>query len=419
VTSSLFLRDSDIEESQIFSVSEITSQIKVVLESSFPFIWVEGEISNYKHHSSGHMYFTLKDEHAELKAVMFKRENLYLRFAIEDGMKVLALGNIGVYEARGLYQLIIRRMEPTGLGTLYLAFEALKTKLGKEGLFSEERKQPIPRYPAKVGVITSSTGAVIQDIQNVLYRRAPHVELFLRPTLVQGEDAAGDIVAAIKDFEVLSGIDVLIIGRGGGSLEDIWPFNEEKVARAISACILPVVSAVGHESDFTISDFVADLRAPTPSSAAELVSPTRDELMIFLGETDRRCCDVLMSRIEMAWQRLDALTSRYGFQQPQILIDLQQERLNDIVGKISQRIQFILNLQQSQFQGLKNRLLSASPRSILERGYSIAFKLPGRQIVNSVNFLDVGDQFNLMMTDGEIQAETRNIHKRKNRKKAD
>lgn len=416
MTALQFSSDSDIDRSQIFSVSEITSQIKTVLETTFPFIWVEGEISNYKYHTSGHMYFTLKDEYSELKGVMFRGDNRSLRFSVEDGMNVLALGNIAVYERRGLYQLIVRQMEPAGLGTLYLAFEALKKKLAEEGLFSEERKKSIPRFPEKVGIITSGTGAAIQDIQNGLNRRAPHLEIFLRPTVVQGEEAADDIVAAIKDFLEFGEVDVLIVGRGGGSLEDIWPFNEEKVARTIADCPIPIISAVGHESDFTITDFVADLRASTPSEAAELVSPSREELLIFLKETNRRCRDAVVARIEMFWQQLDTLVSRYGFQQPHILYEQKQQRLTDLMGRLSQQIHYRLSFQQSQFQGLKKRLFSVSPNSILQRGYSIAFKYPNRQIVSNVNSLDVGQLFGLKMSDGEIQAEARKIRKNKKRK---
>lgn len=409
------MADSNQELSQVFTVSEITSQIKTVLETSFPTVWIEGEISNFRHHSSGHMYFTLKDDRAELKVVMFRRDNQFLRFTVEDGMKVLAQGNITVYEARGIYQLIVRQMEPAGLGTLYLAFEALKKKLAEEGLFADERKQPIPKFPSKVGVITSGTGAAIQDIQNVLGRRAPHVEIILRPTRVQGEGSADDIVAAIRDFEEFGDFDVLIVGRGGGSLEDIWPFNEEKVARAIVDCPIPIISAVGHESDFTITDFVADLRAPTPSAAAELVSPSREELQAFLNETVRRCRDSVMIGIEIAWQRLDALTTRYGFQQPQILIDQKQQMINDLDKRLSQRIQFKWGLQFSHFQGLQKRLLGANPKGILQRGYSIVYKLPDRQVVNRVRLLKVGQEFGLLMSDGEVTAETRKIH-RKNEK---
>ncbi|MFQ6674251.1 MAG: exodeoxyribonuclease VII large subunit, partial [Fidelibacterota bacterium] len=346
---------SDEGPPRVLTVSQLTFQIKSLLDSSFPFVWVEGEVSNFKHHTSGHMYFTLKDDRAELRAVMFRRDNQSLRFPVESGMKVLAQGNVTVYEARGVYQLVVRRMEPSGLGTLYLAFEALKKKLADEGLFDEERKRPIPKFPSRVGVVTSGTGAAVQDIKNVLGRRAPHVDIVLRPTLVQGEGAAEDICAALEDLEEYDLVDVVIVGRGGGSLEDLWPFNEEKVARAISACPIPTISAVGHESDFTIADFVADLRAPTPSAAAELVAPAREDLLNHLDEMDRRCREAVLSRIEMAWQRLDALTARYGFQQPQILVEQKRKRIEELVDRMGQQLRFVLALQKSRFQGFRER----------------------------------------------------------------
>ncbi|MFQ6616134.1 MAG: exodeoxyribonuclease VII large subunit [Fidelibacterota bacterium] len=394
---------------EILSVSQVTSQIKALLDASFPFVWVEGEVSNFKHHTSGHMYLTLKDDRAELRSVMFRRDNQFLRFTPEDGMKVLAQGNITVYESRGVYQLVVRRMEPAGLGTLYLAFEALKKKLTEEGLFDERRKQPLPRYPFRVGVVTSSTGAAIQDIRNVLGRRAPHVELVLRPTVVQGAGAADDIVEALKDFEDYGKADVLIVGRGGGSLEDLWPFNEEKVARAMAACPIPIVSAVGHESDFTIADFVADLRAATPSAAAELVAPSREDLLSFLDGMRRRVVDSLNARIERGWQTLDTLTARYGFQQPARLVENMGQRVNDSTDRMVHRIRAVWDLKRARFQGLQERLLAVSPRSILERGYSIVYTLPDRRVVSRVGLLEVGETFGVQMSDGWIRAETREV----------
>lgn len=402
--------ESDREFSHVFTVSEITSQVKTILETSFPYVWVEGEVSNFKHHTSGHMYFTLKDDRSELKGVMFRRENRFLRFPVENGMKVLAQGTITVYEVRGVYQLIVRRMEPAGLGTLYLAFEALKKKLADEGLFADERKRPIPPFPSVVGVVTSPTGAAVEDIKTILSRRAPHVDLVIRPTRVQGDEAADDIVTAIRDLEDFGGIDTLIVGRGGGSLEDLWAFNEEKVARAMVQCSIPIVSAVGHESDFTIADLVADLRAPTPSAAAELVSPSRDEILNILKESERRCRDSLLVRIEMAWQRLDALAARYGFKQPRILLDRKRERIAGLGASLTGRVTLILNLYLSRIEGLKRRLLGASPRGILERGYSIAYNPHDHRIINRVELLQIGKEFALILSDGEARAETREIH---------
>ncbi|MEE9166756.1 MAG: exodeoxyribonuclease VII large subunit [Candidatus Neomarinimicrobiota bacterium] len=393
----------------MFTVSQITSQVRAILETSFPSIWVEGEISNFKHHTSGHMYFTLKDDRSELKAVMFRRDNQFLRFSVEDGMKVLAEGAVTVYEARGIYQLVVRRMEPAGLGTLYLAFEALKKKLAEEGLFADERKRPIPRYPSMVGVVTSPTGAAIQDIKNILARRAPHVRIIIRPALVQGDDAADDIVDAIRDFGEFGGIDTLILGRGGGSLEDLWPFNEEKVARAMFDCSIPIISAVGHESDFTIADMVADLRAPTPSAAAELVSPSRQEIQVFLEESERRQREALLTMLKMAWQRLDSLMGRYGFRQPQVLVDQKKQRVDDLRERMGQRMTFVVGLHLSAFEGLEKRLLGASPMGILRRGYSIAYNPHNKHIIKSVKLLEIGKRFALIMSDGETTVETKEI----------
>lgn len=397
---------------EVLTVSQITAQVKSILDSSFPSIWVEGEISNFIHHSSGHMYFTLKDDRAELKAVMFRGDNIHLKFLPENGVKVLVHGNLTVYEARGVYQIIIKEMETAGLGALYLAFEALKKKLAQEGLFAEERKQPLPPYPAVVGVITSGTGAALQDIRNVLTRRAPHVDIVVRSTLVQGAEAAADIVQAISDFIEWGGAEVLIIGRGGGSLEDLWCFNEEVVARAMADCSLPVISAVGHETDFTIADFVADYRAPTPSAAAEIVSPPREELISYLSETERRWIESINWRLQTAWQKLDGLTDRYGFQQPQNLVDEKSLRLGEVEKRINQQIEFILSLRQSKYQGLTDRLLSASPKSILKRGYSIVHTLPERQIVSSVEKLDVGEEFGVILSDGEVTAVPQEIREK-------
>lgn len=394
---------------EVFTVSQLTSRIKTLLDASFPFVWVEGEISNFTHHVSGHMYLTLKDDRAELRAVMFRRDNQFLRFTPEDGMKVLAEGNVTVYETRGVYQLVVRRMEPAGLGTLYLAFEALKKKLAREGLFDEERKRPLPRFPFRIGVVTSASGAAIQDIRNVLDRRAPHLEVVLRPTRVQGEGAADDISRALRDFQEYGDVDVLIVGRGGGSLEDLWPFNEEKVARAVAACSIPTISAVGHESDFTIADFVADFRAPTPSAAAEVVSPSREELLTFVADLERRAVDSVTARIERGWQNLDALAARYGFQEPGRRVERMGQRLKELSDRMIRQMTSVWNLKHTRFQGLQERLLAVSPRSILERGYSIVYKLPDKRIVTQVGHLEIGEVFGVQMSDGHIAAEAREI----------
>ncbi|MCH8157116.1 MAG: exodeoxyribonuclease VII large subunit, partial [Nitrospinae bacterium] len=262
---------------RIYSVSEFTGETKAILEAAFDSVWIEGEISNLRIAGSQHAYFVLKDERSQVRCVLFKGYRAGLKFQPEEGDQVLLFGRVTVYEARGEYQLIVEHLEPRGLGALQKAFEQLKARLAEEGLFDEEKKKPIPEFPWKVGVVTSPTGAAVRDIINVIQRRNPKVSVLLHPVRVQGEGAAQEIADAIKQMNRMQDIDVLIIGRGGGSIEDLWAFNEEVVARAISASKIPIVSAVGHEIDFTIADFVADLRAPTPSAAAELVVPVLND----------------------------------------------------------------------------------------------------------------------------------------------
>ena len=270
------------------SVSELTLIIKKLIEPEFSDVWVKGEISNYIHHTSGHMYFSFKDKCSELRCVMFRGLNQKNQFKPEDGMDVLIKGKVTLYEMIGHYQLIAEAMEPAGLGTLYLAFEALKKQLQSEGLFDTARKKPIPKYPKKVGIITSQSGAALSDMLNIFQRRAPYLDLILRPTIVQGERASKDIVNGIVELDKINTIDIIIIGRGGGSIEDLWPFNEELLARAISQCETPIISAVGHETDITISDMVSDVRAPTPSAAAELAAEDlHDTLQVLDNYTDR------------------------------------------------------------------------------------------------------------------------------------
>ncbi|MEE9165043.1 MAG: exodeoxyribonuclease VII large subunit, partial [Nitrospinota bacterium] len=263
--------NSENPERQVYTVTEITRAIKFSLETEFPRVWIEGEISNLRIPSSGHMYLTIKDEESQIKVVMFRSGKSQLKFGPKDGDQVIVKGKITVYEPRGEYQIVIDYMEPKGIGALQLAFQQLKEKLSKEGLFDEELKKSLPLLPQKIGIITSPTGAAVRDILNIIDRRFPNVHILIAPVKVQGEGAAQEIAAAVKDLNKIKGVDVIIVGRGGGSIEDLWAFNEEVVARAIFESEIPVISAVGHEIDFTISDFVADLRAPTPSAAAELV----------------------------------------------------------------------------------------------------------------------------------------------------
>ena len=392
-----------IENNTAITVGELTRQIKEILEGSFSQLWVEGEISNYIHHSSGHMYFTLKDDEAEIRCAMFKGNNQYLRFKPENGMKVLLSGRISVYAPRGQYQLISTRLEPAGLGTLFLAFEALKKRLSAEGLFDDEFKKPLPKIPETIGLITSKTGAAVKDIINVLGRRAPYVKLILQPTLVQGDEAAADIVNAIQEMDTSCEPDLIIFGRGGGSLEDLWPFNEEKVARAIFDCQTPTISAVGHETDTTIADLVADLRAPTPSAAAELAAPSIDELMQSLQTVDEKMRALLVRKLEYYWQKMDHIQDRFALQRPDAFINRMTDLNTHLISALKQSILMKLQSRFGQLETLQAELTVLNPKSILDRGYAIATADSGK-IIHSPNELKTGELFRLQLAKGIISA---------------
>ena len=404
------------DTNQTISVTELTAQIKNLLEVNFQQIWVSGEISNFKHHYSGHMYFTLKDDSAEVKVVMFKGFNQYLRFKPEDGMQVLANGRLSVYEQRGQYQLILKQLEPSGIGTLYLAFEALKKQLAEEGLFDSDRKIELPKYPNTVGVITSQSGAAVQDIFQILERRAPFINIVLRATKVQGTGAALDIVHAIEEFNEYKKVDAIIVGRGGGSLEDLWPFNEEIVARAISASTIPIISAVGHETDYSISDMVADLRAPTPSSAAEIVSPSALDIKENFDRLEMKLESFIKNLIERKWQNVDELINRHSRQQPNKIIELQFSELEKLSNRFINSI-----LQNQKYWAMKliplsEKLSALSPKAILARGYSVAFQLPGRQIIRMARDIDKGQEFELLTSKGSFAArKIKDLRKSKNK----
>jgi len=392
------------DSNQTITVSELTGQIKNLLEGHFENIWVSGEISNFKHHYSGHMYFTLKDDNAEIKVVMFKGFNQYLRFKPEDGMQVLASGRLSVYEQRGQYQLILKQLEPSGIGTLYLAFEALKKQLAEEGLFDSERKLELPKYPKAIGVVTSKSGAAVQDIFQILERRSPFIEIILRPAKVQGDGAANDIAEAIQEFNEYQKVDAIIIGRGGGSLEDLWPFNEEIVARAISKSTIPIISAVGHETDYSISDMVADLRAPTPSAAAELVCPSVSEIADNLSGYQNIIESILLNVLERNWQKIDELNNRHSKQEPQKIIDLQCTELRKLTDRFTLSVYHNQQLLNMSLKPLTEKLLALNPKAILERGYSVAFQLPTKKIIKSSKDIDANQEFELLTSKGSFSA---------------
>jgi exodeoxyribonuclease VII large subunit len=398
-------------EPQAISVSDLTKQIKNVLEGSFPILWISGEISNFVHHGSGHMYFTLKDEKAEIRGVMFKGFNQFLHFKPENGMQVLLQGDLTLYEARGQYQIVAKKMEPAGIGTLYLAFEALKKQLAAEGLFDQEIKQKLPVYPRCIGVITSQTGAAVRDIFQVLDRRAPHVDVILKPSRVQGDKAAFDLTEAINDMAAFNAVDVIIIGRGGGSLEDLWPFNEESVARAIFACPIPIISAVGHETDLSISDLVADMRAPTPSAAAEVVSPAASDLIEYIHGYERNLVSAMQRDLQKRWQGLDSAKDRFVLQQPGQLLKQHRTHSRELVHLMVQAYRLGIQGFSGKFAGANEKLLALNPMNILSRGYSIAYRETDQKIICDPQDLKEGDPFELQTFKGTFRA------KRANKKK--
>ncbi len=357
----------------IFSVSKITATIKLLLEENIPTVWVEGEVSNFKAHYSGHYYFTLKDDKAQISAVMWRSRVQQLTFDLQDGMKIQVLGNVRLYEKSGRYQLDILRMQPAGVGRLQQEFEQLKQALLEEGLFDESHKKQLPAFPERIGIITSGTGAAIRDILNVLKRRAPHLQIIVHPAKVQGQGAAEEIAAAIARFNRYGQVDVIIVGRGGGSLEDLWAFNEESVARAIYQSKIPIISAVGHEIDFTIADFVADLRAPTPSAAAELVVPDFADIKEQILFLRQQLLLILKRSLDQRKNQITGLAKSYGLRK--IEDNLHQYALQiDELNTNLERFYSYRTLQKRELiRQLNQRLNSLNPRQVLRRGYSITY----------------------------------------------
>lgn len=391
----------DAGERKIYTVSQLTRLVRFTLEDMFSSVWIEGEISDFTHHGSGHMYFNLKDADASLQCVMFKRENTRLRFKPEAGLKVLVHGRVSIYVPRGQYQLVVDTMEPKGLGALQLAFEQLKNKLHREGLFDEARKKPMPFLPLSIGVITSPTGAVIRDMMHVWERRFSKVHVVLAPVQVQGPAAAPEIVQAIQDMNAFGGVDVIVVARGGGSLEDLWAFNEESVARAIAASRIPVVSAVGHEVDYTICDFVADLRAPTPSAAAEMLLPPLDELEASLKDTGARLARALKRDVEARREKLEDLKNSRFFQRPQSLVEDLLQSVDDLSKELESAVRRRLENGEKEIRFLNGKLETLSPQKCLERGYSIVFDGTTGDIIKSTRQLDRARSIRVRVADGE------------------
>ena len=394
----------DNPQEKIFTVSQLTREIKEVLEGEFTSIWVEGEISNFLHHTSGHRYFTLKDADAQLKAVIWKFSAQGLTLTLKDGLKVRAFGDITLYEKGGTYQLRVIKIMAKGIGSLEEQFQKLKAKLAAEGLFEPERKRPIPQYPRAIGIITSPTGAAIRDIINIARRRAPMVRLVLRPTKVQGDGAAADIAAAIKEFNDWGEVDTLIVGRGGGSLEDLWAFNEEVVARAIFESEIPVVSAVGHEIDFSISDFVADLRAATPSAAAELATYDSSALVQFVINSNDRLQRALLRNIELRRERLNRIRQSRVMLRPAVIVEPFAQRLDDDVTRMQNSLEMTLLRRRSRFETLHHKLEALSPDGVLKRGYAVVRRSSDKVIIKKAAELAAKDNVEISFGDGSRSA---------------
>ena len=390
----------------VLSVSQLNRYVKSIIEQDYNLqtVFVQGEISNFtNHYRTGHYYMTIKDEYSSIRAVMFKSANSRLRFMPENSMNVIIKGRVSVFERDGQYQLYIDDMQPDGAGALSLAFEQLKNKLAAEGLFDESRKRPIPRFPERVGVVTSPTGAAIRDIINVISRRFPAAELILCPVQVQGVSAAGQIKAAIELFNAKKAADVLIVGRGGGSAEELWAFNEEPVARAVAASEIPVISAVGHETDFTICDFAADLRAPTPSAAAEIAVPDITALGELLGSFSRRMNSAVGGTLSHEKARLEARAQILKRLSPRNYIDDLAARCGGAGVRIDSAVRHSMEVRRGEIAALCARLDALSPLRVIARGYAVASS--GGKVLTSPSQVEVGDTIDLRLAGGELKCE--------------
>jgi exodeoxyribonuclease VII large subunit len=386
----------------ILTVSDLTRRIKGAIEMGFSNVSVQGEISNCKRHSSGHIYFTLKDEYAQIQAVVWRSRAAALLFTPQDGMKVVARGKITVYEVRGVYQIDVNQLQPLGAGELQLAFEQLKQKLAALGYFDPEHKKPIPPYPERIGIVTSPTGAAIRDIINIVSRRSPFVELILYPVNVQGSGASEEIAGAIKDFNTFAGIDVMIVGRGGGSMEDLWAFNEEAVASAIYHSAIPIVSAVGHEIDFTIADFVADLRAPTPSAAAEMIIRSTGEMVEIVRNFYYTAEQIADNQISVHRERILTLLKSYSFNRPVDILRQRSQQMDELRRALVRVADHRMSIIRQQLLTLEKRIGSLNPDAVLERGYAMVIR-DGR-IMTEAGSIRPQDEVDIKFHDGHLPA---------------
>jgi len=392
-------------ESKIYTVSKLNKYIKKLFENDFNLqdVWILGEISNFNLHSSGHMYFVLKDKESQIKCVMFRGNNYTLRFMPGDGMKVKVRGDVSVYEKRGEYQLYAKEIIEAGKGELYLAFERLKEKLKDEGLFSEEIKKKLPLIPHHIAVITSPTGAAIRDVITISLRRFPNLSILVVPSLVQGTFAAKELAKKI-DFlnKYFKDLDFIIIGRGGGSIEELWAFNEEILARSIYNSKIPIVSAVGHETDFTISDFVADLRCPTPSAAAEMTIPDKNNLINNLSLLNSKMNRAVKRNLELKTENINSASRSLKYQGPENKINQYYQYIDEFSIRLNSRIRHRIELYEERIKKDSQRLGSLSPWAIIARGYSICRKIPGKEIIKRLEQIDLGAKIEVIISDGKI-----------------
>lgn len=395
---------------RVLSVSQLTGAIKDLLEGQFPSVWVSGEISNLSRPQSGHCYLTLKDDFAQIRAVLWRTAASRVKFDLQDGLEVICRGNLDVYAPRGSYQLVIQQVEPKGVGALELALRKLRERLSAEGLFAAERKRPLPRFPRRIAFVTSPTGAAIRDFLEVLRRRWRGAHVLVIPVRVQGDGAAAEIAAGIELANRLAEpVDVLVVGRGGGSLEDLWAFNEEVVVRAIHASRIPVVSAVGHEIDITLSDLVADVRALTPSEAAERVVPDREEVLAYLEGQQRRLRSGLAGRLSAAESRLAALATCRVFRRPMEQVQRMAQRLDELAARAQRAVGRRLEVAQSLLGTRAGRLESLSPLGVLARGYSLTTKLEDGRLLRTVRDVAVGDRLRTRLAAGEIISQVESV----------
>lgn len=402
-------------ERKVFTVSQVGVYIKSLLEGNINLknIYIKGEISNFVHHKAGHLYFDIKDEGAALNAIMFAGSAKNLKFAPENGMMIIAGGRISSYEKGSRYQIIVNSLEPDGIGALYIAYEQLKQKLKAEGLFDISHKKPIPKIPSRVGVITSPTGAAVRDIITTSRRRFPYAEIVLYPSLVQGDGAAANIVEGLRYFNTRNDVDVIIAGRGGGSIEDLWAFNEEPVAREIYASRIPVISAVGHETDFTIADMVADLRAPTPTAAAELALPNTPELMHKFNNITDKLRTLLTARFSLSRQTVKRLAESRALSSPMNTIDDRRIFLASVYDRLDTKMKFYISSKKNEFVKYTSALESLNPMSVISRGYSAVYGSDGN-IIKSVKQTQKGEKIKFRLTDGEVAATVDEVKENEN-----